>query len=93
LTTQRDQLRQDLKAVTAEKDRLDEEVERLRMVVKERDQLRETLATRTAERDQGLAQLEQVKKGVKAILEQVEAALPTPPPALGTAGTKSASNS
>lgn len=85
LTSQRDQLRQDLRAVQAEKDRLLAEVDRLRLVVKERDQLKLELEAVTAERDANLAHLEAIRRGVKALMEQVEAALPPSGPSLGTA--------
>jgi len=93
LTTQRDQLRQDLRSALVEKDRLTAEVEKLRLVVKERDELRDELNTRTAERDMSITQLESIKKGVKALMEQVEAAVPTQGPALGTTDVKPAGNS
>jgi outer membrane murein-binding lipoprotein Lpp len=93
LTTQRDQLRADFKSATADKERLQAEVDKLRLVMKERDELRESLATRTAERDQSMTQLDAIKKGVKALMDQVEAAVPTTGPALGTTETKPASNS
>lgn len=91
LTSQRDQLRHDLRAVQAEKDRLAAEVEKLRLVVKERDQLKHDLETVTAERDASLAHLESIRRGVKALMEQVEAALPGCGPVLGTSA-KTAGN-
>jgi uncharacterized coiled-coil DUF342 family protein len=93
LTKQRDQLRQDLRLVQAAKDRLAEEVQQLRPVVSERDRLRQELETLIAERDATVAQLEAIRKGIKTLMEQVEAALPASGPALGTKAQPSAPRS
>lgn len=68
----RDQLRQDLKTAQADRERLQAEVALLQPVVKERDDLKQNLAARTNERDTVASQLDQVKKGVKALIEQID---------------------
>src|SRR5262245_46860923 len=57
LATARDQLRQDLQTTQTDKQRLNDELTKLRHEVKERDEL---LAARTAERDRTASQLDQV---------------------------------
>jgi DNA repair exonuclease SbcCD ATPase subunit len=74
LTGAREQLRQDLRTAHADLDRLQEEIKKLREAAKERDDLRNTLAVRTAERDGNLAQLDQLRKGIKALMDQSETA-------------------
>jgi septal ring factor EnvC (AmiA/AmiB activator) len=75
ITTVRDKLRQDLKTAQKERDGLGEELAKLKNLMKERD---EQLATRTTERDQTQANLEQLRKGIKALMEQATGMGPTP---------------
>lgn len=75
LTSQMDSLRKDLNATRRDKENLETEVARLRLVVKERDELREQLTARTTERDTNVAQLEQLRQGLRGLMEQADAAL------------------
>src|SRR5262249_6852920 len=77
LAATRDQLRQDLRKAQEEKTRLSEQLDQARQVhldlTKERDDLRQTLAARIAERDHTQAQLDQLRKGIHAIMDQLDA--------------------
>jgi TolA-binding protein len=88
LIGQRDQLRQELRTAQADLERLHEEVKKQREIAKERDDLRQQLALRTSERDNNLAQLEQIRKGMRALMDQAEAAAAGNPPPLSTARAK-----
>ncbi len=88
LTSQMTTLRQDLNVALRDKDNLETEVAQLRVVVKERDELREQLATRTGERDAGVAQLEQLRQGLRSLMEQADAAL-APAKTISTTTTQS----
>jgi outer membrane murein-binding lipoprotein Lpp len=93
LTAARDQLRQDLKAALTEKEQLLDEVAKLKLVVKERDDLQAQLAARTNERDLSQAQIDQIKRAMKALMEQVEGMGPASAAPVTTAASKPAGNS
>ncbi len=78
LTSQVDTLRKDLNVALRDKDDLESEVAKLRLVVKERDELREQLTVRTGERDASVTQLEQLRQGLRALMDQADAALAGP---------------
>lgn len=79
LNAARDSLSQELKQVRSDKERLEAENAELRQAARQRDELARLLAARTLERDNAVQHLEQIKKGVKALLEVVE---PSPSPAV-----------
>jgi hypothetical protein len=88
LSGQVEKLRVDLAAATRDKEALQQEVAQLRLVVKERDELRDQLQVRTGERDAGVAQLETLRNGLRALMEQADAAL-TPSSTIGAASATS----
>jgi uncharacterized coiled-coil DUF342 family protein len=89
----RDRLRQQVADLEGERDRVQKDVEALRPVAKERDELVQQVSARTTERDAVQGQLDQVRKGLRSLLGQTEAAIGGPAPAVSTAqrdaGTKS----
>jgi chromosome segregation ATPase len=88
LASKSDQLRLDLRKAQEEKSRLVAQLEQGRQaqleLAKERDDLRQNLNTRTAERDHVQNQIEQLRKGIHAIMEQLDTmAIPTEQTARG----------
>lgn len=79
----RDQLRRKLAAAEDQQAQLQKEgQEQLQKLTQERDDLRQQVVARTGERDVLMGQFEQVRKGIKELLGQVDAAslkLPTEP--------------
>jgi uncharacterized coiled-coil DUF342 family protein len=78
----RDRLRQQVTEMEAERERLQKEVEKQvalakdkETLAKERDDLIQQVSTRTTERDAVQGQLEQVRKGLRSLLGQADAAL------------------
>jgi len=86
LSAQRDQLKKELKSAGEEVQRLKEELDQ---VVKSRDELRDQLAARTSERDAGYAQLDQLRRGIRALMEQAETATAPIAPTVGRADSAS----
>ncbi len=76
--TVRDQLKKRVASLEEERTNLGQQVEQLQLIVKDRDDLRKQLALRTTERDGVQGQLEVLRKGIKTLLGQVEAASGTP---------------
>ena len=72
----RNQLRKKLGETEAERARLRKAVEENDAVARERDELKQTVTQRTTERDAATGQLEQLRKGIRGLLIQVDAALP-----------------
>lgn len=93
MTAQRDQFSREVRSLKEEQDRLKEELAKIRLVVKERDELRRELAARTAERDAGVAQVEQIRKGLRSLMEQADAALTPGGPPFSAEGKKPAGSS
>jgi uncharacterized coiled-coil DUF342 family protein len=97
----RDRLRQQVADLEGERMQLQKTVEEQQALArekqalaKERDELAQQVSTRTSERDAVQGQLDQVRKGLRSLLGQAEAALGTPaPPAVSVtpaeAGNKS----
>lgn len=77
LAADREQLRKELKTGITEKDALAHEVGRLRPVVAERDHLRKELAACASERDTNLTNLDELKKGLKSLVDRAEAMAPS----------------
>ncbi len=71
----RDRLRQQVADLESERDKLQKEVETKLALAKERDDLLQQVSTRTTERDAVQGQLDQVRKGLRSLLGQTEAAL------------------
>jgi uncharacterized coiled-coil DUF342 family protein len=71
-------LEDDFRAAAAARDqvrkKLDQEVARLQITVKERDDLRKQLTVRTTERDTVQTQYDQFRKGLRDLLGQMDAA-------------------
>jgi len=92
LSALRDQLRKDLTGIKEQKARVEQQLDQLRQehldLTKERDDLRQNLAARSAERDHTQAQLEQLRKGVRALMEQLD----TMAPAERTTNTSTTAN-
>jgi SMC interacting uncharacterized protein involved in chromosome segregation len=81
----RDRLRQQVSELEGERTQLQKEVEAQQAIAKEkqalakeRDELAQQVSARTTERDAVQGQLEQVRKGLRNLLGQTEAAI-TPP--------------
>ena len=68
----REQLRKKLTSVEEERSQLSQQVDQLQSVVKDRDNLRQQLALRTSERDAVQSQFNNLCKGIKALIGQVE---------------------
>ena len=85
MTASRDQLRKKIDAAETDKERLQQEIERLKGVVRERDELKVTLAARTVEHDTYQTQYEGFRKTLKDLIGQAEVALvaPAAPPTSG----------
>ena len=91
----RDTLRKKLQTVEEEQARLQQEadahkplLEERQNLLKEKEELTQQINTRTAERDAMQGQMEQVRKGLKNLLGQADAALkPAGAPALSAAPT------
>jgi uncharacterized coiled-coil DUF342 family protein len=84
----RDRLRQQVVDMEAERTQLQKDVEghqaltkEHQTLTKERDELVQQVSARTTERDAVQGQLEQVRKGLRTLLGQTEAAIGTPAPA------------
>lgn len=77
-TAARDQLRKKLADAEAVSLQLRQEIESLQGVIKERDELRAQLKARTAERDNLAQQFDSIRKSLKDLLGQTEAALNKP---------------
>ena len=81
----RDALRKRLAAAEEERQRLQQDLEiqqalakERQQLARERDDLAQLVSARTGERDAAQAQLEQVRKGLRSLLGQADAALATP---------------
>ncbi len=72
--TVREQLRKKLATVEEDRIQLSQQVEQLQSIVRERDVLKHQVTVRTVERDNVQRQYEQLRKGIKSLLGQVEAA-------------------
>src|SRR5882762_4565192 len=70
--TVREQLRKKLSTVEEEKVQLIQQVEQLQLVVKDRDNLKQQLALRTGERDAVQNQFNNLCKGIKTLIGQME---------------------
>jgi uncharacterized coiled-coil DUF342 family protein len=89
----RDRLRQQVSELEGERGRLLKEVEteqarakEREALARERDDLLQQVSTRTTERDAAQGQLDQVRKGLRSLLGQTEAALgAAPAPAVSVA--------
>jgi uncharacterized coiled-coil DUF342 family protein len=75
----RDRLRQQVADLEGERERIQKDLETLRAVAKERDELVQQVGARTTERDAVQGQLDQVRKGLRNLLGQAEAAIGTAP--------------
>jgi hypothetical protein len=78
----RDELAQALKTADEQRTRLENEVLKLQVIVKERDELKRVCAVRTAERDNLQSQYDVFRKSIRELLGQAETAL-APPASLG----------
>jgi septal ring factor EnvC (AmiA/AmiB activator) len=74
----REQLRKKLTSVEEERAQLSQQVDQLQAVVKERDNLKQQLALRTSERDAVQNQFNNLCKGIKTLIGQVETSVTTP---------------
>jgi chromosome segregation ATPase len=70
----RDHVRQRLSAIEDQRAQLEQEVTRLKGVVKERDDLRRQVAARTTERDVLQSQYDQFRKAIRDLVGQAETA-------------------
>ena len=68
----REQLRKKLTSLEEERTQLSQQVDQLQAVVKDRDNLKQQLALRTSERDAVQSQFNNLCKGIKALIGQVE---------------------
>ncbi len=91
----RDRLRQQVTDLETERAQMQKDVEAYQALTrehqtltKERDELVQQIGTRTTERDAVQGQLDQVRKGLRNLLGQTEAAIGTPP--MPTASTVAA---
>src|SRR5579871_3281788 len=73
LASARDQLRKKLAESEEIRARFQHDLEENQTAVKERDELRQQVNTRTAERDTLQTQIEQLRKGIRVLLSQVDA--------------------
>ncbi len=87
LTGVRDRLQGELKTAKGEVEQLKAEVQALR---RERDEMQNQLAARTAERDAQSNALDQLRKGLRALMDQAEAAVPSSTTPISTAASKPA---
>ncbi len=87
LTGARDRLQSELKTAKGEVARLQTEVQALR---RERDDVQTQLAARTAERDAQSSALDQLRKGLRSLMDQAEAAIPSSTTPISTAAGKPA---
>ena len=74
----REQLRKKLTSVEEERAQLSQQVDQLHAVVKERDNLKQQLALRTSERDAVQNQFNNLCKGIKTLIGQMETSVTTP---------------
>jgi septal ring factor EnvC (AmiA/AmiB activator) len=74
----REQLRKKLTSVEEERAQLSQQVDQLQAVVKERDNLKQQLALRTSERDAVQSQFNNLCKGIKTLIGQMETSVTTP---------------
>ncbi|HEV3078256.1 MAG TPA: hypothetical protein VGY66_00695 [Gemmataceae bacterium] len=74
----REQLRKKLTSVEEERAQLSQQVDQLQAVVKERDNLKQQLALRTSERDAVQNQFNNLCKGIKTLIGQMETSVTTP---------------
>jgi chromosome segregation ATPase len=80
----RDQARNQLDALKAERTRLQKDLVEAQAVAKERDELRQQVTARTGERDTLQLRCDRLKKGLQSLLGQDDAGLSaTPPPSTG----------
>jgi len=90
----RDQLRKKLADAEEQRAKLKQEVEKLLLVAKEAEETKQQLTLRTAERDNLQGQFEQLRKGIRSLLGQAEAATRTPAqPTISTTETLAPSKS
>jgi septal ring factor EnvC (AmiA/AmiB activator) len=83
VTAGRDQIRKKLADVEEQKEKLQHELTQLQnTLTKERDELKAQLVARTAERDAVVTQFEVLRKGVRSLLSQADAAMPNTGPTL-----------
>jgi len=74
----REQLRKKLTSVEEERAQLSQQVDQLQAVVKERDNLKQQLTLRTSERDAVQNQFNNLCKGIKTLIGQMETSVTTP---------------
>jgi uncharacterized coiled-coil DUF342 family protein len=93
----RDQVRKQAAAVEAERAALEEknnklqaEVDQLKLVVKERDRLRQDLDVRTGQRDLLQVRCDKLRNGLKSLMGEDDAMLPQNPPATSTTAASNA---
>jgi septal ring factor EnvC (AmiA/AmiB activator) len=72
LASARDQLRKKLAESEEIRTRVQHDLEESQGAVKERDDLRQQVSSRTAERDNLQTQMEQLRKGIRVLLSQVD---------------------
>ena len=78
LSAAREQLRRKLGESEDLRSRAAAELREREEVVKERDELRQQVSVRTTERDAAQVQMEQLRKGIRGLLNQVETSAATP---------------
>ncbi len=81
----REQLRKKLATAEQQCSQCRQQIEQLRIAAKERDELRQQLSARTSERDAVQNQFDQLRKGIRTLLGQAEAASGTITPSVTSA--------
>ncbi len=90
----RDLLKKKLATAEDQRGQLGQQLDQLQVVVKERDELRQQVTARTTERDALQTQFEQLRKGIRGLLGQAEAAvLPVSQPVTSAADAPTAGKS
>jgi chromosome segregation ATPase len=72
-------LQQDKEQLEDQRGRMQKELDQFRVVVKERDRLRQELDLKTTQRDALQARCDKLKAGIRSLMSDDDAMLPTPP--------------
>ena len=75
----RDQLRKKAAELEEQRGKLRQELDQLQNLLKDREELKQQLTLRTTERDALQGQFDQFRKGIRSLLGQAEAAVPSTP--------------
>jgi chromosome segregation ATPase len=86
----RDQLKKKVAALEDQRNQLTQQIEQLAVAVKERDEARQLASARTNERDTLQGQIDSLRKGIRTLLGQADAAASAAPAAPATPVTSAA---